>query len=290
MKEKKSKGLRKVFLMAVATALVIAISVSATLAFLTDSTQQRDNVFTGANAKLSGEIIEPRFEENDTYYFSPGKETPKDPMVHNTTTGTDAMAMYTGVKIEFLIQTDEAVTPFVPVDYAVFKKYVALKGLNIDFTGSSNTTNAAEGTSTSNKWGYIGEKDKALYLYYKKSIGADDGAEPSSSNSYAPGTDTTEAIFTSVDMSEFIHIPKTTPTVAGGNDAATVVGSNYTAIQGAANNLNVDRQYDQQFKVCNIQIKITGFGVEAASAGTDLSTAADSTEYTRIKQGLGFSA
>lgn len=88
--------------MVIATALVIAISVSATLAYLTDTTKGRDNVFIGDTNDVKGHIYEPNFDSTTTYYYSPGQTTNKDPEVVNDSQDD---AIFTAIKLTFWIRT-----------------------------------------------------------------------------------------------------------------------------------------------------------------------------------------
>ncbi len=251
MKQKKSKGLRKVFLMAVATALVIAISVSATLAYLTDSTDKRDNVFTGKTSNISGRIIEPNFNEENTYFYSPGKETTKDPEVENT---SSTESIFTAIKLTFWIRVDTNgktgtanTISYVQVPYSVFKEYVTIKTGDV-----ADTFNADEEVNGSaKKWYQFNTTDEnAKYFAYKTAVAA-----------HA----TTEPIFNSVKMSEFINIPEEL------TGSKTVLNSlnGANSITAAAANLTEALQFNQEFKCCDFKIKIEGYGIDAGDA-TDI--------------------
>jgi len=279
MKEKKSKGLRKVFLMAVATALVIAISVSATLAFLTDSTNQRDNVFRGATAEIQGQIIEPSFNDSNTYYYSPGHTTNKDPMVQNDSTGDP---IYTGVKIKFTIQTEDGETP-VTVPLETFAKYATLNNLNIDF--GTSALNTKYGGASSNKWKFIKEDGNVLYLYYDRSIDITDGATGTAS---APGRDTTEPIFKSVTMSPYINIPQNTSMTTVANTSSGIADAADWLNASVASGQTVQNQYRQEFAMCDLHIHIAGYAVPASAAAAVLnpSNTDDAAVITAITDGL----
>ena len=262
MKEKKSKGLRKALLMAVATALVIAISVSATLAFLTDSTAQRDNVFMGASNGIRGSIKEPSFDANKTWYYSPGKETLKDPMVQNDSLDDP---IYVGVAVSFEIKTQKTGS-FVPVSYEVFKKYVTIKY----GAGEFNTSDWQDVS------GFTGADANKKYFIYKSSLTKTDGVNAVAIEANN-GNDTTKALFSSVKMSEFIHIPEVAD--SSKKVAATlkpaqnpVAGTIY--IDDAANNLTRTNQYLQDFEICDFKISISGYGTKTVK---DDNTAKDFT-------------
>lgn len=261
MKQKKSKGLRKVFLMAVATALVIAISVSATLAYLTDSTDKRDNVFTGKTSNISGRIIEPSFEEEKTYFYSPGKTTNKDPEVENTSSTEN---IFTAIKLTFYIRVDTDgktgtanTKEYIPVKYKTFKKYVTIAANGGGEFNADTTIGSGKPWYQFNKNDSDADDVYALYFAYESSV--------------APNT-ATASIFDTVKMSEYINIPETL--------TRTPVANNETAINSAGNLLNatvdtstnadntVQNQYTQEFKCCDFKIKIEGYGIDAGTATT----------------------
>lgn len=263
MKQNKSKGLRKMLLMAVATALVIAISVSATLAFLTDSTKERDNVFQGKTSNVQGQIIEPHFSSSSTYFYSPGTETQKDPMVQNDSSEDP---IFTAIKLTFWIRVDSTDTSsgtdgFIQVPYSVFDDYVTVTyggsktaGFNADayLTGANSTHPWYETT---------GSDSSAKYFAYKTAIDKSDETDNA-------GNDTTAAIFDYVTMSQYINIPETLAgdktvqnTSDGISDAAALL--NATVADGQT----VQNQYRQEFESCDIKIKIEGYGIAATTAG-----------------------
>ena len=274
MKQKKSKGFRKALLMTVATVLVIAISVSATLAFLTDSTKERDNVFRGATNDIHGQIIEPSFTSTNTYYYSPGRTTKKDPMVQNDSTDD---AVFTAVKLEFYIQVESGNDSenhphtYKKVPFSDFSKYVTLNNLNIDF--GNTTDNTTYGTSTSSDWKYNGTTDNAMFIYYNKSIAKSNNTPPPE-NYTNPGNDTTYPIFKSVTMSPYINIPQTRTTNTSGVENLKVANTTQ-GIHNATYLLNEDHQYEQEFQMCDIKIKISGYAVKADSAGYTLDPTED---------------
>lgn len=266
MKEKKSKGLRKVLYMAIATVLVIAISVSATLAFLTDSTVERDNVFKGASNDIQGSIKEPSFNSSKKYYYSPGKETPKDPMVQNDSLDDE---IYTGVKVTFFIKAADSGS-YVQVPYDVFDDYVTVKyggsnGFNTG-TGATQWTDITGWTNHATKAGY---DDNAKYFVYNSKLTKTDGTDAVQTEAIN-GTDTSKALFSSVKMSEYIHIPenvnnnKKVINALRGTDTAT----DKIYIDDAGAKLDSTHQYEQDFEQCDIKICIEGYGVKAESTTT----------------------
>ena len=255
--------------MAIATVLVIAVSVSATLAFLTDSTVKRDNVFIGKSNEIKGSIKEPSFNSTKKYYYSPGKTTPKDPMVQNDSLDD---AIYTGVKVTFWINASDTADAYVQVPYSVFDDYVTVKYGSSD---GFNTTDWTEVSAWRNPTA-AGYDANAKYFIYNSTLAKTDGTD-AVANEASNGADTTKALFSSVKMSEYIHIPenvnstKKVINALRGNDTAT----NKIYIDDAGAKLNSTNQYDQDFEQCDFKIMITGFGVKAdAYANAAAATAA----------------
>ena len=248
MKEKKSKGLRKVFLMAIATALVVAISVRATLAFPTDSTIAKDNVFKGESNDVHGLIKEPNYtHDDDMHYFSPGGEYPKDPQVENTSIDD---VIWTGVRLRFFIRTQKN-GDFIQVGYTTFKEYCKTKYSSGDeFNADKQNFDAI--SDSSYKWLDVSEyattqsggSSDNKYFVYKRSLG-----NKTSSNK------TSEVLFEIVVFSPYINIPE--------NPAGSGVANNQGDIEDAADNLTAANQYNQEFIICDCKIKIDGYAIKA---------------------------
>lgn len=199
MKEKKNKGARKVLLMMISVVLVAAISVSATLAYLTAQTDEKVNSFTPSGG-ITGEVLEPSFNNSSDYTYNPGNEIAKDPLIQNTT--TDA-SIYVGAKLDFYIKVTG--DTYTQVSYDKFAKYVAIK---YGSTTGFNTTNWTDVTSQ------VKNNDNgSKYFVYKTAIGKADTTNPTSANNYA-GADSTQPIFTSVTPSANIRI-ETLPAYTG---------------------------------------------------------------------------
>ncbi len=184
MKEKKNKGLRKVLLVAISVALVAAVSVSATLAYLTARSNTKTNTFT-ASGNITGEVIEPNAEFDKFDDWVPGETIVKNPMVDND---TSEYAIWVGAKLSFQIDIGDG---YESVPYSTFAKYVVVNGLGGDgWTAYDNAKN-----------------DGNLYYYYNSALAADGGdtTEKNYGSSDAKGgttgastDDSTKAIFDSV--------------------------------------------------------------------------------------------
>lgn len=257
MKEKKSKGLRKALLMAVAMVLVIAISVSATLAFLTDSTEQRDNVFTGKTSNISGEIIEPHFTPEHEYWYSPGTETRKDPMIQND---SEADKIFTAVKLTFYIRVEDSNNDndYVKVPWSTFDKYVDI----YSGTGTSKAAgfNADDSLSGSKPWvEFTGSDSYARYFAYKTPLDKHDSTENG-------GADTSAAIFDYVQISKYINIPETVSGTAVANNESDINTAGDWLNATVASGQTIQNQYRQEFNRCDVKIKIEGYGIDAGTA------------------------
>lgn len=258
MKENKNRGVRKVLLMAISVALVAAVSVSATLAYLTAKTDPAVNTFT-ASGGITGEVIEPDTEFEKFEHFVPGEEIKKNPMIDNDTLDYD---IWVGAKLEFQIDVGKG---FTTVPYSTFSKYVTLN----NWLGSGW-----------NKYSASVKSDNFTYLYYNSTIksektatgsGADstethyDGGNKQGGTTGTSTQDNTSAIFTSVTPSKDITI-RELPTEEQGS---------YATIN--ANGPQANEVY-QKF---NFKIIVTGYGVKAEA------TVSASEAQTAILKGLG---
>lgn len=165
----KKNNLRKGILVASSLILAAAISVGATLAYLTANTDTKNNVFT-AGGGITIKLEEPIYEKTKKTNRIPGEEFTKDPQVHNT---SGESPVYTVMSLEYLIDD-------VRVDYDTFTnsannenvvKYVTIK------------TDDAVGFNTS-KWEQLTDTDAKLdfFVYGKKnaptSVAADVSTDP----------------------------------------------------------------------------------------------------------------
>jgi len=112
---------RKLGLTVGAVALVGALSVGGTLAFLTGTTNTATNVFTGDNNDLGGKIIED-FDQESASHYLPGDVITKVPTLTNDSDSIDA---YAAVKVTCYVDGEA-------VDYADFAKDYATVDFNTD--------------------------------------------------------------------------------------------------------------------------------------------------------------
>ena len=189
MKEKKNKGARKVLLVAISAALVAAVSVSATLAYLTAKTDVKDNQFT-ASDNIVGEVIEPNYDPEEASKFLPGVPVDKDPMLDNdTVVGDDeTFNIYGGMRLDFYIDKncDGSYAASEQVTYEEFSRFVTINDWAKDWT---DVTSTADPTA------------KSKYFIYNNIIQKDDG-----DSSAGTGSDTSSALFQSVTADKNITI------------------------------------------------------------------------------------
>ena len=236
MKEKKTKRTRKVLLMGIASVLVAAVSVSATLAYLTAQTSPVTNTFTGSGG-ITGQIEEPQWTANgsDDGNFIVGKPTTKDPLIANTT--SDA-AIYVGAKVSFWIDvTDDSTDNYVQVSPAVFASYVDVKyGSDASYNTGTGDTQWTQKTSPTG--------DNSLYFIYNSILKKKDSDPSYSASSYATDKDNTSPIFDSVTVKPAVKIDKNNPTTSS--------------------QINLSNGPDSQtFPVFNYKIVINGYGQKA---------------------------
>ncbi len=238
MKEKKNKGARKVLLVAISAALVAAISVSATLAYLTAKTDAKDNIFT-ASGDISGEVIEPNYDPDAANKFLPGVPVAKDPMLDNdTSVGADqTFNIFGGIRLDFFIDKNCNGTydSGEQVTYAQFSRFVTINDLATDWTDVSSN---------------VGDPSaQSKYFIYNKVIAKDDGDATEGT-----GADTSSALFQSVTVNKNVTIDP--------NNAAAV---STIDVNSAPVNTTI-------YKAFNYKIKVNGYGVKE-EADIDLAAA-----------------
>ena len=259
---KDNKKFTKLLLASLSVVLVIGISVSATLAYLTATTQVKENNFHSAS-DVTGQVLEPSYTTDVNY--QPGDIIHKDPLIDND---TEQFPIFVGAKLSFSINVTG--TTYTPVSYETFKKYAVMRtDSNKTFTEvlNSNWTklNAAS--------------DGNLYVYYNNSIAADTSAGESDPNAKGHGgsagtdaTDATASIFNYVYINPNIRI-----------QGAPESGDTWTV----RTTVNPDGpSADDVYEKFNIKIFIDGYGVMNAAGAANITTAA----IDEIKTNLGYTA
>jgi len=195
MKEKKTKRTRKVLLMAIAAVLVSAVSVSATLAYLTAQTSSVTNTFTGSGG-ITGRVAEPNYDGDGK--FTIDQPVSKDPLIENTT--TDA-AIYVGAQVSFWINVSG--TTYTQVSPSVFYQFVDVQYNNADAASYNTGTGTTQWTSKESPSG-----DKSLYFIYNSLLTKSD-SDPSyntTTSAYVTGKDNTAPLFNSVTVKSAVNI------------------------------------------------------------------------------------
>lgn len=194
MKEKKNKGARKVLLMAISVALVAAVSVSATLAYLTAVTGEKDNVFK-ASGNISGKVIEPNYDQEKANNYLPGVPVPKNPMIDNDSPSD--YEMYVGARLDFYIDLGNDGS-YEQVTYADFIKFVDITGLTSFVSGYDHWVDVTS-SITDNTAG-------SKYYFYAKVLAKNDGDNGANKDT---GDDTTPELFTSVTVKKELKLAST---------------------------------------------------------------------------------
>lgn len=151
----KKNNLRKGILVASSLILAAAISVGATLAYLTAKTNTKTNVFT-AGGGITIVLDEPSYKTTTDDVRMPGDEFAKDPLVKNTTTDSP---VYTVMSLEYLIDDKQ-------VDYDTFTKSTNEKHVTIK-TGDDDT---GFNTGFNKAWTKLTDSNDNLdyFIYGKK--------------------------------------------------------------------------------------------------------------------------
>lgn len=238
MKEKKNKGARKALIMVISVVLVAAVSVSATLAYLTAKTTEKDNEFK-ASGNISGKVIEPDYVESKAGNYLPGVPVPKNPMIDNDS--ANDYEIYVGARLDFYIDLDNNGS-YEQVTYADFIKFVDITGLPTFTTGTGvwlDKTASITGNTAGSK-----------YYFYAKVLQKNDGDSGAGLNA---GDDTTPELFTSVTVKKDLKLA---------SDGVAITQADVTAG-------NLTKTYNG-FK---FKIKVTGYGTK-----NELDTTVDSAQ------------
>lgn len=192
MKEKKNKGARKVLLMAISVALVAAVSVSVTLAYLTATTGEKDNQFK-ASGSINGKVIEPAYDQEKADSYLPGVPVAKNPMIDNDS--ANDYEIYVGARLDFYIDLNNNGS-YEQVSYADFINFV-------DITTLPTATSIP--ASEDGKWYDItpSTETNSKYYLYNKVLAKNDGDSGANANA---GNDTTTAIFDSVTVKKELNL------------------------------------------------------------------------------------
>lgn len=234
MKDNRNKDTRKTLLLLVSCALVVAISVGITMAYLTAKTNEKVNTFS-ASKGITGETLEPHYDSASNPYTIPGKKVNKDPLIQNTTADANIVV---GAKVSFYINIGNV---YQQVTQEVFSHYVDIKtadtaGMNI--TGTLQSDNSITGLS--NTWIPAARPTgdtQSTYLIYDKILKQQtDGTitsgncNPDSVSTYNDAAsdgeaDNTAPIFTSVTPKAELRIEKngTGSTINGNEELANTI-------------------------------------------------------------------
>lgn len=247
MKNKKNIKLRKTLLMMTAMVLVAAVSVGATLAYLTAQTGPVKNEFRSSST-ISGKVIEPAFVASNALKYKPNNDVPKDPRIDNDTSGKK---IYAGMKLEFFIyegelaSSDPASSTRTAVSYDKFKAFVDLKNLpSLTSSLASSLTSDGDGA-----WHYVNtDSDGNLYFLYDKQLDPNDLDTGAGANA---GGDTSNPIFTHVTVKKEVSLKST-------EDGGVTITS------GDVNAGTLNKSYND----FRFEIKITGYGVTVDECST----------------------
>lgn len=186
---KKSKKVLKVVTGVTSLALVGAISFGLTYAFLTATTNEKDNVFTAGNVDI--DVVEPKYDLAASHTYAPGQNMDKDPSIDLVGTSNDA---YVSMRVRFKVATTQnadGTWNYKDISYTDFQKYASFvyveEGADDNiFNPKWSMRDVDDGKTTTN----------GLVFYYR---GANDGKNRFAKVEKAEGsTVETPAIFTNV--------------------------------------------------------------------------------------------
>ena len=262
MKKNKNSKAGKILFMAVAVVLVAAVSVSFTLAYLTAQTKVLDNQFT-ASGGITGEVLEPKFDEKEANKYLPGKEVPKDPMIQNET--TDA-SVYVGARLDFYIDiADEE--DWQQVSYETFSKFVSIKNSGTSGFNTTDWSDITTSVSPNTKGSEFFMYNKVLGKFDNDKVVKSDSGYNNDDSSEENG-DNTKPIFTSVTADANITISDESV----GLEANVTENSDISSITKEDNVFYTDGVKNTKcvFKNFKFKIVINGYGVkDDSSLGSD---------------------
>lgn len=261
---KDNKKFTKLLLATLSVVLVAGISVSATLAYLTATTQIKENNFKSTSA-VTGQVLEPSYTTDVNY--QPGDTIHKDPLIDND---TEDFPIWVAAKLSFKINVTG--DSWETVSYETFKKYAVMR--------TDDTKTFAEALNSN--WTSFGTaSDGNLYVYYNSSIAKDsplgesDPGEKGHGGSAGTGSsldDATAPIFNYVYINPAIRI-QSAPESGYTHTVRTTVNTAGPSANDA---------YDK----FNIKIFIDGYGVMNDSSDTSIS--GKTAVLNELKEGLGF--
>ena len=259
---KDNKKFTKLLLASLSVVLVAGISISATLAYLTATTQIKENNFHSAS-DVTGQVLEPSYTTDVNY--QPGDTIHKDPLIDNDTA---QFPIFVGAKLRFQINVTG--NTWDNVSYAVFSQYAVMR------TNETKTfTEALNGNWTK----LAPAQDGNLYVYYNSSIAKDTNAGETNPDTLGHGgsagndiTDATAPIFDYVYINPNIRI-----------QGAPESGDTWrvrTTVNPEGPSAN------DVYEKFNIKIFIDGYGVMNGAGAATITTAA----IDEIKTNLGYTA
>jgi len=136
---------KKTLTIVLSAILVIAIAVGATLAYLSATTNDVENVFTFVD-NIKGVLTEPTWDPDEALNLTPGAFIPKDPQITNTS--ENGVVEYAAIKLTFFNGAGDVISVEDPDDMA---KLLGL--IDIDWGDSWTRVNGDE-TSAEQIWVY----------------------------------------------------------------------------------------------------------------------------------------
>lgn len=174
----------------VALALVALLAIGGTLAYLTATTNTKENTFTMGKG-ITGTTEEPKWDETgkkDAEKFTPGKVIAKDPQIKNTSDASTG-PVYVAATIEYQIKNGD--DSYSTVTYADLDKFINIKHGNP----------LTDGFNTDAKTGWTMAKDNTI-AYYNTTLAAQD---------------TTSTIFDAVEIDKLALTPEQVASATGDN-------------------------------------------------------------------------
>ena len=97
----KNSKWRKTLAAGIAICIVAALSVGGSLSYLSQKTENKANTFSLTTPALLASLTEPSWDESKAANMLPGQTAPKDPLITNTSTGTNACSEWIAAEVSF---------------------------------------------------------------------------------------------------------------------------------------------------------------------------------------------
>lgn len=138
-----------------AMVLVLMLGIMGTMAYLSTVSDPKKNTFTGSEGILL-DLTEPGWDADDdgvaddgdgmkdAQSYTPGRVIAKDPILENTSSGTEDAPEWVAIAVSYTVGNDAATTAYMPVSYEAMKYLI--KDIAFYDSAAATTANSADNT------------------------------------------------------------------------------------------------------------------------------------------------